>query len=84
MERQVTVCLPEGLHARPAADFAKAALTYQCRVDVVTESRSVNARSLLSLLSLGVQCGQNVVLRAEGPDAEAALTGLTAMLEGHV
>jgi phosphocarrier protein HPr len=84
MERQVTVSHAEGLHARPAAEFAKAAARFQCKVEVVVGSQTVNARSILSLLTLGVKNGQAVVIRAEGEDAEAALNHLVGLLEPAV
>lgn len=81
MERQVTVTHPEGLHARPAAELAKAAARYQCKVEVLAGGQAANARSILSILKLGVKNGQAVVLRAEGQDAEHALAELGGLLE---
>lgn len=84
MERPVTVNHPEGLHARPAAEFAKAAARFQSHVEVIAGSQVANARSVLSLLKLGVKSGQAVVLRAEGQDAETALHELSGLLEQAV
>lgn len=84
MERQVTVTHPEGLHARPAAELAKAAARFQSRVEVVVGSQAANARSVLSLLKLGIKSGQSVMLRVEGEDAETALNQLAGLLEQAV
>lgn len=81
MERQVTVNHPEGLHARPASDFVEAAIRFQSRIEVVFDNKSANAKSILSLLKLGIEQGNRVVLRAEGPDADAALEELGTILE---
>lgn len=81
MEREVTVNHAEGLHARPAADIMKLAAQYQSRISVVHGDKSANAKSMVSLLRLGVQQGQSVVVRAEGPDEEEALAVLADFLE---
>lgn len=81
MERQVTINHPEGLHARPASDFVEAAIPFQSKIEVVFQNKSVNAKSMLSLLKLGIEQGSSVVLRAEGPDAEQALETLGGILE---
>lgn len=80
MERQVIVAHPEGLHARPAAELAKAAARYQSKVEVVVGAHVANARSVLSILKLGVKSGQSVLIRADGPDAELVLETLTGLL----
>jgi phosphocarrier protein HPr len=70
-ERQVTIGSKVGLHARPASLFAKA---------VKDAGVPVNAASLLSLLTLGAEFGDEVTLSAEGEGAETALDGLAEML----
>ncbi|MEW9673663.1 HPr family phosphocarrier protein [Ammoniphilus sp. 3BR4] len=81
MERQVRVNHAEGLHARPAADFVKAASSFKSRVDLVSGIREANAKSILGLLKLGVKSGQVVILRVEGPDEEEAIQVLSGLLE---
>jgi phosphocarrier protein HPr len=81
MQREVTVNHPEGLHARPASDFVEAAIRYKSRIEVLAQSRKANAKSILSLLKLGIEQGQSVILEAEGPDAEFAITELAQLLE---
>ena len=83
MEYEVTVNHPEGLHARPASDFVEAALKFESRIEVRLDDKIANAKSILSLLKLGIEQGQRVVLRAEGPDAEAALSELRRILENR-
>lgn len=81
MEREVTVKHPEGLHARPATEFVGAANRFQSKITVVSGNREGNARSILSVLGLGIKFGQSVVLRATGPDEELAIEALAAVLE---
>lgn len=84
MERSVVVAHEAGLHARPAAELVKLAKTFQCQVELVAGGQVVNARSILDVLRLGVRQGEELVLRADGEDAEAALQSLARMIEQPV
>jgi phosphotransferase system HPr (HPr) family protein len=78
------VRLPDGvdLHARPAADFVRAAMTFEAELWVAAGEREVDAKSLLSILALGARRGSTLTLRAEGPDAGAAIEALAAHVAG--
>jgi phosphotransferase system HPr (HPr) family protein len=80
----MVVALPDGvdLHARPAADFVRCAMQFSAEVWVASGDREVDAKSLLSILALGAKSGTNLRLRAEGVDAAAALTALSAAVAG--
>lgn len=83
MKRQVTVVPEEGLHARPAAKFVETAKKFDCDITVraADDDRDpVDARSMLAVTSLGVAEGDDVVLFAEGADAEEALDALEEVL----
>lgn len=81
-ERRATIASRVGLHARPAALFAKAAAAAPVRISISKEGKSpVNAGSVLSLMTLGAEHGDEVVLSAEGEGADAALDELAAMLQ---
>jgi phosphocarrier protein HPr len=79
-QRQVTIASKVGLHARPAAIFAKAAAAAAVPVQIAKEGAPVNARSVLSLLTLGAEYGDVVTLYAEGDGAEAVLDDLAGLL----
>ena len=82
-EVRLAVLNPTGLHVRPAALFVRTAAGFQSRVRVRNLSRGgkeANAKSLLSLLTLGVAHGHEVLIVAEGPDAEQAIERLRALL----
>jgi len=71
-----------GLHARPAAIVAGAAGATGAVVRIGRDgSAPVDARSPLLLISLGVKCGEEVVVETEGDGAEAALERIVAVLE---
>jgi phosphotransferase system HPr (HPr) family protein len=81
-EAQTTVTLPPDvdLHARPAATFVRAAMTYDAAITIGAGDREADAKSLLSVLALGAKAGTSVSLRADGPDAAAAVGGLGELL----
>ena len=80
-EKKVTVASSVGLHARPASLFAQAAARAGVPVQLSSAAgKSVNAASILGVLSLGISHGEEVTLTAEGDGAEAALDALAALL----
>lgn len=83
-DRTVVVASSHGLHARPAALFTQTAATAGTPVRLTKGDRTVDASSILGVISLGIDHGDEVVLSAEGEGAEEALDALEAMLlEDH-
>lgn len=76
-QRRVAVASAEGLHARPAALFVKAAAESGEAVRIAKAGSEVDARSILAVLSLDVRHGDEVLLTA---DTEATLDTLTTLL----
>jgi phosphocarrier protein len=81
-ERLVSVTSPDGLHARPAALFVRAAAESGAavRITKVSTGTTADARSILAVLGLDVRGGDDVVLSTDGDDADAVLDRLAAML----
>jgi phosphocarrier protein FPr len=85
-EVELEVGDPSGLHARPAAAFVAAASAYQAtiRIENVTRGRGpVSAKSVISVLGLGVSQGHRVRIAAEGADAEDAVARLARLVAGE-
>lgn len=81
VQRQVTVGSRVGLHARPAAAVAKAAADQPVPVLIAKGGGPpVDARSLLSLVSLGAEHGDTVTLSADGDGAEASVAALAHLI----
>lgn len=81
-EKTVTVASSVGLHARPASLFAQAAAKVGVPVTLTSAAgKSVNAASILGVLSLGIGHGEEVTLASEGEGADAAVEELAALLE---
>jgi len=77
---QVVIQNPLGLHARPAMAFVDAANGYQSRVRVAKEGQVVDGKSIMQLMMLAAVQGTELRLEAEGPDADAAVSELSEML----
>ncbi|RKH08343.1 phosphoenolpyruvate--protein phosphotransferase [Corallococcus sp. CA053C] len=73
---QVLSPSPHGLHARPATVLVAVVRRFRAEVTVHHDGRQANARSVLSLLQLGVRGGTPLTLTATGDDADAALRAL--------
>jgi phosphocarrier protein HPr len=81
LRRTIVVRNPQGLHMRPAMAFAKLAARFRSAVTVRKKDRAVNGKSGLSIMTLAVLPGTELVLEVDGEDAAAALPILAAALE---
>ena len=79
-ERHVTIASKHGLHARPASLFAQAAAQSGLAVQLSKAGKSVNATSILGVISLGIEHEDTVTLTAEGEQADNVLTELAELL----
>ena len=75
-EEMVTLLNKVGLHARPAAMFVQTANKFKSNIRVSKEGKEVDAKSILSILSLAVCFNDVVTIKTEGEDAEEALKQL--------
>jgi phosphocarrier protein HPr len=83
-EARVTLQNASGLHARPAKVFARAAAEHQADVSVERDGRRVNAKSVLSLLTLDCHQGDEILIATEGVGADRALEDLVALVEARI
>ncbi len=77
---EVTVVLATDLHARPAGQLVRAAAGFRSSIRLVHRDRTVDAASVLGVMSLGATAGTSVTVRAQGPDAPEACRTLAEML----
>jgi len=70
-----------GLHARPAAMFVQTAKKFKSDILVRKDDREVNAKSILSILTLGANQGAVITIKAHGEDEEQALKALQELVE---
>lgn len=62
-----------GLHARPAANLVKALNNFNCDVKIIYNNKEANAKSFISITSLGIEKGSKITISIEGPDANEAM-----------
>lgn len=79
-EATVVLEMTEGLHARPAALLAAEAKAFAATVEISLDGRKANAKSPVSLLTLGSRWGSRLSVTAEGADAGAAVERLVAAI----
>lgn len=80
LTQRATVGFGHGIHARPAALLAASLRNLAADVRLRARGREANARSTVALMALGAQQGEEIELRASGPDAALALRALAAVL----
>ena len=79
-DRSVTIASAHGLHARPASLFVQAVTNSGLSVELSKGDKKINAASILGVISLGIQHGDEVTLSTVGDNAESVLDDLSAFL----
>ena len=79
-ERSATVNLKSGLQARQAALFVQEANKFSSEVYLEKEGKSVNAKSIMGVMSLVIPHGASITLRAKGTDEDQVVERLVAMV----
>jgi phosphocarrier protein HPr len=80
IEREATIVNSLGMHARPAAQVVRLTSTFKSHIELERDGQMVNGKSIMGVMTLAAECGAVLRLRAEGEDAEAAVTALQALI----
>ena len=80
MELTLKIENKAGLHARPAALFAQKASAFKSTITILKGAKSVNAKSIIGIMGLGVKQGDSLLLKIEGPDAEETAEALEKLV----
>jgi phosphocarrier protein len=75
-EREVAVVNEAGIHARPSSEIVKTAAKFKSNITLSLDGLDVNGKSIMGVMMLAAPCGANVKVRADGDDAEAAVSAL--------
>lgn len=81
ISRQVVISNKLGLHARAATKFANLCGRYACKMQVCCNGKTIDGKSIMSLMLLAATKGTTIEVRADGHDAEEALAALLALIE---
>lgn len=76
----VTVKMSGGLETRPIAMLVQLASQFQSKVHLESGEKSVNAKSIMGMMTLGIDNGDDVIVTAEGPDEKEAVEKLRSFL----
>ncbi len=79
-KREITVRLDGGLETRPVALLVQMASQFQSDVYVESENRRVNAKSIMGMMTLGLDAGSEVTVSANGSDEMEAMDRIEAYL----
>ena len=81
-QQEVEIVNKLGIHARPAAEIVKTSSRFKSAITIIRDDLEVNAKSIMGVMMLAAEQGASITLRAEGPDADAALDALAALIAG--
>ena len=80
-EKVVEIRSDAGIHARPAMMLVKEAMKYPCEIFLVKDDVEANGKSIMSVLSLAITKGSNLVIRAEGKNENEAVLSIATLIE---
>lgn len=80
MEKTVTIAIETGLEARPVAMLVQIASQYAGEVYLEVENKKVNAKSIMGMMTLGLNAGEEVTIIAHGGEEAAAVAEIEKFL----
>lgn len=83
IQKSMEVQLDNGLEARPVAVFVQVASQYESTIYVEVDDKKVNAKSIMGMMSLGLDNGETLTVVADGSDESAAVAHIERFLSGQ-
>lgn len=77
LEKKFIVTSPTGIHARPATELVREAGKFISTIKVTARDLTIDMKSIMGLMSLGMFNGQEFTLTIEGEDEDLAMESLT-------
>ena len=82
IKKPITIQISNGLEARPVAMLVQVASQFDSKVYINSGDKKVNAKSIMGMMSLGLDNGEEVTVSADGNDEEAAVAEIEKFLSG--
>ena len=82
--KNMKIEISTGLEARPVAVFVQVASQFESSIYVEVGNKKVNAKSIMGMMSLGLDNGEELVVTADGEDEQVAVEGIEKFLSGQV
>lgn len=83
LKKTITIGLSSGLEARPVAMLVQIASQFDSQIYVENNNARVNAKSIMGMMTLGLDAGEEITLSANGEDEEAAMAGIEQYLSNQ-
>ncbi len=83
IKKPITIQLSTGLEARPVAQLVQVASQFNSEIYVEIGRKKVNAKSIMGMMTLGLDAGEEITLSANGDDEEAAMTSIENYLSNN-
>ena len=80
IRKEVSIQNAEGLQSKPAALLVQTACRYTSRILIEQGPKTINAKSMMGVLSLGVGPGDAILLRIDGEDKQSAMEAMSALI----
>lgn len=80
IQKKMTINISTGLAARPVAVFVQVASQFDSSIYVEVGTKKVNAKSIMGMMTLGLDVGESVVVSADGADEEKAIAEIEKYL----
>ena len=80
-EATMTIENKTGIHARPASIFVQTASKFKSKVQIKAKGKTVDAKSILMIMSMGLVKGTEITITADGPDEADAVKALQDLVE---
>lgn len=80
-EARLTILNEDGFHARPCSAFVHMASRFRSEIFLRRDDVEVNGKSLLGVMMLAAESGAELIVRADGPDEDAAIDALAKLAE---
>ncbi len=84
IKKSMQICCPNGLEPRPIAELVQVASKYESKIYLEVETRRVNAKSIMGMMSLQPRNGDTLTVTADGSDEEAAMTDIEETLRSKL
>lgn len=81
LKKEITIQLPSDLEVRPVALLVQMASQYQSEIHLVSEGKTVNAKSIMGMMTLGLTAGEKITLTANGADEAEAVQNIEEYLQ---
>ncbi|MBP7347280.1 MAG: HPr family phosphocarrier protein [Butyrivibrio sp.] len=82
IKKSIEIKLAHGLEARPVAELVQLASKYDSTVHIEAQSKKVNAKSIMGMMTLNLNSGEKIDVIADGKDEEAVVADMESYLQG--